>query len=172
MEASFLSFCRYVACQRRTPAGCSLFHNCVQFSLEILKSINTGSFVIIMLWPLRQESRLIFGNSQSTHNLHIISKSDNENPVIHPHLSSFSCGTLKAAGHDEWGLSVIAVVAPGCHHWGNLSFPALTTAQGHSWAYMRPLNDRGNSEALSASTPLPTQNLVRCPNHLDRLHGA
>ena len=104
--------------------------------------------------------------------LKIISKSDNDKLVIHPHLSFFSCVTLKAAGHDEWGLSVVAAVALGCHHWDILASLAPKTAQGHWWAYKRQLREPGSTEALTASRSLTTQDSGRHLSHQDRQHGA
>lgn len=125
-----------------------------------------------MIWAIGQEYRygwhILAGHCREkkhlTHPLIAIT------PVIHPYLFSFSCATLKAAGRDGWGLSVVAVVAPGCHHWGILASPALTTAQGHLWAYTRPLKDPGSSGALTASRPLAAQDSGIGPSHLDRPH--
>lgn len=170
MEEVFLSVCGCAVYQRAT--GFSPLHISVQFSLEILKNKNMCFYASgYAFWGGNECSYCWHVVEVHGREKHSFTKSAHES-VFHPHLSSFSCGTLKAASHDEWGLSVVAVVAPGCHHWGILAYPAPTTAQGHSWAYTRPLRDAGSPEALTASRPLAARDSGRHQSNLDRLHRA
>lgn len=101
----------------------------------------------------------------------IISKFD-KHFYDYPHLLSFSCGTLKAADRDVWGLLAVAIVVPGCHHWGILVSPALATAQDHSWVYLRTQRDAGSPEVLNSSRSSAERDSGTLQSHLDHPHRA
>lgn len=79
--------------------------------------------------------------------------------LSHLHLSSFSCRTRIASDRGEWGLSVVAGVAPDCRHWCTLASPGPTAAPSHWWASTRCQRSLGNFEAWCASRSLAAQDL-------------
>lgn len=148
MKTVFQCACSHVAFQSCTPTPCSWFHSSTRFSLEKLQT--TGR--------LRQPRRR--------------SRTDTPTSDSHPHLSSVSCGTQKAADRAGSEPSRAAAAAPAARRWCIRVVPAPTAAQGRLLAYRSPLRTLGSSVALTASKFLAVRNTERPLDPPDRLHGA